>query len=295
MELQDTPPPVRLPLTCIGFKNVKKRIIVQGEEYPIALDAEIDACISINGERRGAHLSRNYTAIIETLHDINVGKSIEQYLYRIAESLLSRHQYATRATATLRTTYHTRISFYEISGVEPVQVEVSVELEREKKTPKWSVSVGLYGLSVCPSAQSTIKEKLGYNDLLAPSHSQKVFAKLVIEHGEDRIIRIEDLATVLARAFSAPAFSFLKRDKEAQLIIYAHRRPRFAEDIARYALLYAYNLLREKNFSRNTIIRVDVESIESIHPHNVYASLALSISEIEELLDRPDRYLDEQH
>ena len=295
MELQDTPPPVRLPLTCIGFKNVKRRVIIQGEEYPIALDADIDACISINDERRGAHLSRNYTAIIETLQDINVGKSIEQYLYKIAESLLSRHQYATRAIAALRTTYHTRIIFYEISGVEPVQVEVSIELEREKRTPNWSVSVGLYGLSVCPSAQKTIKEKLGYSDLLAPSHSQKVFARLVIEHGEDRIIRIEDLATVLARSFSAPTFSFLKRDKEAQLIIHAHRRPRFAEDIARYALLYAYGLLKAKNFSKDTIIRAEVESIESIHPQNVYASLTLSLGEVEELLGRPDRYLDEQH
>ncbi len=285
MEIQDVEPEIKLPLECIGFKGVRRKIIIESEEYPIALDSELDVCISIDESRRGAHLSRNYTAIMDVLEETRTGKSIEDYLYKIAERLLSKHEYAKRSYVNLRTSYYAKIPFYEIVGIEPVQVNATIILDRESMNPKWSLTVGLYGMSVCPSAQSKIAEMLKYDEnQIAPSHSQKVLGRITVESSERRIIRIESLAEILAGSFSAPAFSFLKRDKEAILIIRAHERPRFAEDIVREAAKNLYHLLKDRGFGEETVIRVEVESYESIHPQNVYASLRASLGELDQLL-----------
>ena len=277
MEIQDEYPMIPLPLEKIGFRGVKRRIILNTPEGRIALDLDLDITISIGGDRRGAHLSRNIEALLPG--EVLIGdqsRSLEDYLEKVSNKLLNLHDYATSAEAKAKTIYYVNISHNGINGVEPVNVEVTV-YNNKLGVKKWTVSVTIAGLSVCPSAQRSVKEKLQTTSI-APSHVQRVYLTGRVTTRRE-MVRIEDITRALAKSFSAPAFTLLKRDDEARLVISAHSNPKFAEDIAREAL---HNIARTISgmVDPNTIIEVEVDSYESIHPHNVYAYARASLSSL---------------
>jgi len=277
LEIQDEPPRVRIPLDCIGFRGVRRRIVVESIDK-IALDVEIDVCVSIPGDRRGAHLSRNCDAISDAIGGIERAGSIEDYLEGITVKLMEKHAYAARAEATLRTKYYVKIDFAGINGVEPVDVEASISLAKGSQQPHRKLKVGLYGMTVCPSAQERIARIFGY-DKPAPSHSQKAYLTVEVAYKGNTIIRIEELARAASKAFSAPTFSLLKREPEARLVYAAHGNPLFAEDVVRNAVARTACLLGSMQMPEDTIIKAEIVSFESIHPHNVYASSMVSLGE----------------
>ncbi|MCE4600745.1 MAG: GTP cyclohydrolase, FolE2/MptA family [Desulfurococcales archaeon] len=283
MEVQDTEPDIKLPLEKIGFKGVKRRIKLNTPKGEIVLDLDLDVFISIDGSRRGAHLSRNIEALdLAGLLALGPARSIEEYLEAVSQKLLKLHNYASQVEARARTIYYTEIEYNGIQGVEPVNVEVAVVTRRDGSRT-WVTSVTVAAMSVCPSAQISVSQLLK-TDNLAPSHVQRVLITgRVTTRGE--MARIEDIAHALLDSASAPVFTHLKRMQEARLVIEAHRRPMFAEDIARSALCNLAKRLKKK-VSTDSILEVSVDSIESIHPHNVYA---YARSVLGELLNEPSR------
>jgi len=275
VEIQDARPSVTLPLERIGFRNVRRRIVVDSPQGPIHLDLDLDLYVAIGPDRRGAHLSRNIEAVIDALEDGDAAPSIEAYLERVASRLIQRHGYALQAEVGARTIYYVDVEFEGIRGREPVDVEIRVVVDRAGGK-QWTVQVSMRGLSVCPSAQATISSLYGYTDKPAPSHSQKVVltGRVTASQG---MARIEDVAEALSKSFSAPSITLLKRRQEARLVYEAHRRPRLAEDIARTALALIARKLRGQ-VPDNALIEAEVISLESIHPHNVYALARSTLS-----------------
>jgi len=268
VEIQDSRPPVTLPLEKVGFQGVRRRVRVESPEGPLHLDLTLDLYVSIGPDRRGAHLSRNIEAVLDAIEDGEAAPSIEAYLERVARKLLERHRYALAAEATARTVYYVDVEYMGIQGREPVDVEVTVYISASGEK-RWRVRVSMKGLSVCPSAQKTIADKQGYKGLPAPSHSQKVILHGTVTAARG-MARIEDVAAALSRSFSAPAITLLKRPQEALLVYEAHKRPRLAEDIAREAIREMAKALEGK-VPGDALLEAEVVSLESIHPHNVYA------------------------
>lgn len=265
MEIQDLNPAVPVYLERVGFRGIKRRLALDTPEGLMVLDAEIDLYIDVDRGRRGAHLSRNVEALIDVFPKTRP-RSIEKYLDMAAKALLERHEYAMRAVVAASTTYYVEVSYNGISGVEPVNARV--EVSRWRSGFKiWSVEVTVYGMTVCPSAQSTIAELIGAEANVAPSHSQKVMlrGRVATKGG---FIRIEDVAKTLFSAFSAPAFTLLKRPQEAKLIMSAFSNPKLVEDVVRDAI---YGLSRLKGLEGDDIVEVEAVSLESIHPQNVYS------------------------
>ncbi len=277
MEIQDEKPNVHIKLDCVGFKGIRKRLRI-GSERIIELDALLDVCVTIPHYMRGAHLSRNYYAVLESVTGVERGWSIENYLEKIASRLLKLHSYASKAIVRVATYYYVEINHGDIVSEEPVDVSIQVEVSRQG-VHEWSVGVSMYGMTACPSAQSTIIEKYGYPERPAPTHSQKAKLTVRVSAPGGYFMRIEELARSMAKAFSAPAISFLKRDMEAKLVFDAHRNPKLAEDVARDAVLLVSRLLLSKGFPGSTRIDVEVESYESIHPQNVYVATSIALSE----------------
>lgn len=287
MEIQDYEPPVRIPVEKIGFKNIRRRVTLRTPKGEVTLDLILDVTVSIDGDRRGAHLSRNIEALsVPDLLSSAEGKSIEEYLESVADRLLDLHDYALQVEARARTTYYIEISFHELRGLEPVDVDVVVAKGRDGSRV-WTAAVTLSGMSVCPSAQSTIASLLG-SVSVAPSHVQRVLVTgRVSTRGE--MVRIEKIAGAIAASFSAPSFTMLKRDQEGKLVLEAHRNPKFAEDIAREAICKIASALAS-SVSGDPIIEVEVESLESIHPHNVYAYTRGRLMELTGAMGSCNRY-----
>ncbi|MEB3862047.1 MAG: GTP cyclohydrolase MptA [Desulfurococcales archaeon] len=268
MEIQDTRPRHPIPLDWVGFRGVRRRVVIESPQGPIGLDLDLDVLVGIDGDRRGAHLSRNIEAVREALEPPSRAPSLEEYLESIARGLLGRHEYATRASVRARTRYYVDIEYRGLRGVEPVEVEVGVHIDRSGER-RWSVAATVKGMTVCPSAQSTIASMLGVEAGRAPSHSQKAVLTGRIET-MGKLVRIEDIARELFMSFSAPAMTLLKRSQEARLILEAHSSPMFVEDLVREAVARLEELLRRIGLA-HAVIEVEAVSLESIHPHDVYA------------------------
>ncbi|AFZ70075.1 hypothetical protein Calag_0295 [Caldisphaera lagunensis DSM 15908] len=266
LEIQDMKPNYTIPIKRVGFKGLWKRAYIESPLGVMPIDLEINAYVEIPEDKKGAHLSRNVEALPEDMEFPTKAKSIEYYLEKIHNSLLRLHSYAKTARVEAKTRYGVEIKFNDLSEMEPVDVLISVDGDLNHK--RWSITVGLYGMTACPSAQSTISSIINSNTI-SPSHSQKVLLYGTIETEENYIIRIEDIARCLSNAFSAPSFTLLKRMQEANLVISAHKNPKFVEDVVRDAI-GGLRCLTE-SLPENTVIKAEAISLESIHPHNVYA------------------------
>ncbi len=267
MEVQDRSPDYPLPVKRVGFRGVVKRVTIRSPLGPFQLAASLDLFVEISVERKGAHLSRNVDAINLLQAIPEESWSLEGYVDAIHGELLDLHPYSSSATVSLRTTYWAPLRAYGIEGVEPVKVRLTVTGTRDSKT--YSTSVTVKGMTVCPSAQASISEILKQEGP-SPSHVQKVLLTGTVRVPRLVVIRVEDIASCLWSSLSAPAFTLLKKQQEARLVLGAFQNPKFAEDVVREATARVWcrfgQLLPE-----GSTIKAEVLSLESIHPQNVYA------------------------
>ncbi len=250
--------------------------MIKSPKGPISLDLELDILVGINGDRRGAHLSRNIEAIRDAIETPREAGYLEEYLEKVAHSLLNRHGYADKARVSAKTRYYVDVEYSGIRGEGPVEREITGEVHRDGSR-RWRVSVTVYGMTVCPSAQATISRILGLNPSEAPSHSQKAVLRGTVET-RGAFVRVERIARALFSSFSAPTITLLKRRDEARLIIEAFKNPVFVEDLVRRAIVNIASKLYAEGI-KDAVIEVEANSIESIHPHNVYAYKRITLDE----------------
>ncbi len=273
MELQDLEPSRPIYIERVGFRGVRRRVAIDTPLGVQHLDLTIDLYVDVYERRRGVHLSRNIEALEEALAE-GTPRSLEHLLKRVARNLLKRHTYASKAGASASTVYYVEVDFSGIRGVEPVEAKVGVEVG--KGLELWSVEAGVTGFTVCPSAQKTIAEIAGLGEgRLAPSHVQRVKLRGKVTTRKV-MVRIEDVASALFNSLSAPSFTLLKRKDEALLVMEAFKRPMFAEDVAREA---AYRLASIEYVPPDSVIEVEVLSLESIHPHDLQVYLRTTAGE----------------
>jgi len=277
VEIQDLQPLRPLPINRVGFRGVRQRAVIRTPWGPTELDLTIDVYVDVDVTRRGVHLSRNVEAVREALEAVRrEAGSLEELMGSVAARLLERHAYARRAVARAATVLYVPVEYAGIQGVEPVDAAVEVEAGRDGQM-LWRVEATVSGMTVCPSAQATISSLTGLDRELSPSHSQKTRLRGSVET-RGVMVRIEWVAEELFASLSAPTFTLLKRPQEARLILEAFKRPRLIEDVVREA---AYRLARRLagTAPSDSRLLVEAHSLESIHPHDVYAMIALTLGE----------------
>jgi len=111
MELPDTQstlPEVRINLTRVGVKNVKKLIEVgRTGKRPVIFISNFDVFVDLPSSLKGANMSRNFEVIDEVLQDAIQGevKGIEDVCNSVARKLLDHHEYADRTEVRMRSLY----------------------------------------------------------------------------------------------------------------------------------------------------------------------------------------------
>ena len=97
-DVQSTAPDVRISLTRVGVKNVKKLVEVArpGKSRPGIFISEFDVFVDLPSSLKGANLSRNFEVIDEVLQQATNGevKGIEDICGVVAKKLLDHHEYA---------------------------------------------------------------------------------------------------------------------------------------------------------------------------------------------------------
>lgn len=281
-EVQEREPEIALKIDKVGVKGVKKKISTRTPEGSFFYDVTLDAYVDLPKDKRGSHMSRDIEAFMEAIEEAKKKEtsSLEKVLLDICEKLIQKHSYATRVELIAKTSHQYEENFTGTSTSEEAEVEITVSMNRHDTNEK-SVKVTVPGMTVCPCAQETYQMEQDTHLPHTPSHTQRV--RLSIEAtAKERLVRLDWLIDAARKAFSAPTVSLLKREDEYELIRHAYENPRFIEDLIRYALHNCYHKLLDESYPGDTILKVEAESLESIHSHNAYASRKTTLNELSE-------------
>ncbi|MEL9940900.1 MAG: GTP cyclohydrolase, FolE2/MptA family [Ignisphaera sp.] len=290
-DVQRSTPVVPLDIDKVCVKGVYRRVCLGGSGNSYCLDVKVDACIDLPKTQRGVHVSRSIEAVIKSFEESASGdvNRLEDYLKILAKNLLKSHEYALKASTSLKTVYLHRVrdDFVGVEDHIPVKIRIMVEVDRNGHQLN-SISVEIKGMTVCPCVQQVYAFLENLQAPHVPSHSQR--AKLiatVVSRGE-KTIDIRRLVEAGLNAFSAPLYFMLKRVNEYRLVKKAFSTPRFVEDVVREAMYNIYKLCRD-GLDKDARIVVKVVSYESIHPYNLYAEAGYTIEELRKIFEESNQ------
>ncbi len=143
-------------------------------------------------------------------------------------------------------------------------------------------------MTACPCAMETCREQLTREfplladprlaDLPMISHNQRNRTRLVFELDGDADVEAEEVIAAIEAAQSSPTYAILKRGDEGQVVLNAHRRPKFVEDVLRDLLASLPE--RFPGVPDAAEVRASTVSEESIHKYNVEASHRVTLGEL---------------
>ena len=299
-DVQSTRPNIQLRLTRVGVKNLKLSLHIIGEGCSLSLVPTIDLFVDLPSDKRGAHLSRDPESLHEILQEQDTFKAnrIEDFCETIARRLLDKHQYANRAEVRLRSNYVVIRKPPNIGNPtqEPCKIfATAIAIKKDGGIiVNKMVGVSVIGFTACPCTQGLMKAlteeklvQLGYGEedikkitenMPLATHTQRTQATILIQVPENFSINIEDLVSIVENSMSGQTYTVLKRPAEASLIVKAHSKARFTEDVVREIL---GDLVRKYvNFPDEIRVFVQAYSQESVHKHDIIAERMTTLGEI---------------
>ncbi|MCX8173490.1 MAG: GTP cyclohydrolase MptA [Thermoplasmata archaeon] len=272
-------------LNRVGISEVLKPACIQRPDKVVMLTARIDLAVDLPSSLKGAHLSRNMEVLTEIIDNSirTPAESLESLCLRCAKGVLEKHEYATIAEVSMEAVY-----FLERGAkpsMESYLLFAKAVCSRSEKSRRF-LGVEVSGMTACPCAMETLREKLieahGAREILTRlpviTHNQRNRVRIDLEIPEEEEIEADHLIEIGEKALSTPTYGILKRDNEAEVVLQAHRNPKFVEDVVRDAL----HLILQKygHFPDEMQVRVCSESEESIHKHNAFAEKTTTIGEL---------------
>jgi len=272
-------------LTKVGVTGVRKPVVVKREGVNSALNGalncSIDIFVDLPAEQKGSHLSRN----VEVLSDV-VDESIrvpvtglENMASDMCKKLLVHHEYAQTANVDIEAEYFrgSRTPFGR-ETLEIYKLLASGTAVRGAKVRK-TIGAEVIGMTACPCAQQTVTEMLSCSgDVPVMSHNQRNICTALFRMDDDVDVEADEIIDIVQGAFSSPTYELLKRDDEGQVVINAHNKPRFVEDVVRNVL---ESIVEKYGWLPDDVeVTVRSESEESIHKHNAFAERTATLKEL---------------
>lgn len=214
--------------------------------------ARVSLAVDLHHEARGTHMSR-FLAILNTWRERPIS-------HREIGSVLADARDVLQADVA-----HVEFSFKyfiekeaPVSGITSVMdYDVAFRGRLDERGYRFILSIAVPVTALCPCS----KEISAYG-----AHNQRAVIHCSVELSAKQMLWIEDLVKLLEQQGSAELYPLLKREDEKYVTEYAYDHPKFVEDILRDAVTVLRDDPRVHGFS------VRVDSLESIHNHNVFAA-----------------------
>ncbi|MCK5772370.1 MAG: GTP cyclohydrolase I FolE2 [Thermoplasmata archaeon] len=283
-------------ISRVGVKGIKREVKIARPDRVVHLVPTFDISVDLPADQKGSHMSR-HVEVINRAIDMVIemeNQSLEGLVERIAVELLKSHEYATYADVELKADYFMeKASPDERRSVENYIIFASAKIQRGDERPMRSIGVEVSGMSTCPCAMETVRSMLkddlrskGYSgsevDILdqipVPTHNQRNIALLKLECRDGINIEAEELIDIIESCLSSPTYEILKRKGEGIIVLDAHMKPKFVEDIIRDII--ATFLERYPDIPPTMTILVRSTSEESIHKHNAFAERIGTLGEL---------------
>jgi len=294
-------PTVQIPLEKVGLTGIKMPLsFTKFEGKDVVIVPSFDVYIDLPAERRGIDASRSYEVIAEVFNAFaKKVLKIEDICAAIAEELLKRHEYASRAEVKARAEaiFERRTPQTGMLTYEPYEVMAGAtsKLLNSKIETRKMVGVKVIGITACPCVREALQEasvkeaseSLNYvedqartliNRLPIATHMQRSEGEAMIEVPEGFNVDVTDLIRIVEKALSASTFELLKRKDEVALVLTAMSNPRFVEDSIR---LMAKGVVDHfKHFPDDVKVRLSIRSRESVHKHDLVAVRNTSLGQL---------------
>ena len=276
--------PQQFKITRVGVTGVKKLVHIKrpNKDYTIPLVTTIDLFVDLPAKQRGSHMSRNLELISEII-DQNLKKPVsdlETFCAQTAQLLLKKHDYATFSEIKAEADYFVDVTYPTgKKGSEPYKLIAEARTYKNGTTKKL-IGIKVIGMTACPCAMEVVKTlKTQPDEFPSPTHNQRNIGTLMIEVPENETsVDADDLITIVEQSFSSPTYSMLKRREEAELVLNAHRQPKFVEDVVRDILKQILD--KYPHLPDDVIVIARSESEESIHKHNALAERITTLGEL---------------
>ncbi|MBN1539715.1 MAG: GTP cyclohydrolase I FolE2 [Candidatus Thermoplasmatota archaeon] len=274
-------------LSRVGISGVKRPVTINRPKGSISLVPEFDISVDLPARQKGSHMSRHLEVINKAI-DMAVEEqndSLEKLVERITRELLRSHEYATYADVRLSADYFLKKrSPDDREVIENYRIFAEARSRRGERDPFRSIGVEVSGLSACPCAMENVRELLKrelrkngeskeavsvLDRVPVPTHNQRNRAFIEVGWTKELNLEADDLVELLESNISSPTYEMLKRKGEAELVLAAHRNPKFVEDIVRDILKDFLERYRE--LPDDVKIHVRSVSEESIHKHDAFA------------------------
>jgi len=284
----------RLHLRSVGLSGIRKPLTVQRREGTHTLAVTFHVAVDLPSERKGSDLSRNAEILAEVVDDTVTRpvESLESACSSIARELLVRHPYATEASVEASAEYFLRKGISEEKR--SFEDYTLIAEAYASRGPSGSVSLTraigaeAVGMTACPCAMETCRDRLtaefpllanpDLKDLPMITHNQRNRTRLVFDLSDATEVEADDLISAIEAAQSSPTYAILKRGDEAEVVLAAHRHPKFVEDVLRDLLASLPD--RFRTVPDSALVRASTVSEESIHKFNVEASHAVTLGEL---------------
>jgi GTP cyclohydrolase-4 len=227
-------------------------------------------------------MSRNLELVSDII-DLNLKKPVsdlESFCETTAKQLLEKHEYATFSEVKAEADYFLdKIYPSGRKGSEPYKIVAEARAKSNGDLKKL-IGVKVIGMTACPCAMELVRKLDTRNKSEpVPTHNQRNIGTLMIEVPRNvTTVDADDLITIVEDSFSSPTYSILKRREEGELVLNAHKKPKFVEDVVRDMLrsvLKHYNKLSDE-----VVVIARSESEESIHKHNAFAERITTLGEL---------------
>lgn len=208
--------------------------------------------VVLHHETRGTHMSR-------FLEVLNQWRERPISYAEIHQILIDTRERLRAEAAHLELGFKYFITKHApVSGIESLMdYDVRFRCRQDEEEFRFLLSVDVPVTALCPCS----KEISEYG-----AHNQRSVIHCTVELTAGHMLWIEDLVQLLEEQGSAQLFPVLKREDEKFVTEYAYDHPKFVEDILRDVV----TALRADRRVHGFNVRVD--SLESIHNHNVYAA-----------------------
>ena len=287
-DVQAGDPDVTVGLNRVGVTGVQKLVkIARATKRPIVLMAEFEVYVDLPSWRKGADMSRNMEVVDETLEDAvrEPTYRVENVCGEVAERLLEKHEYTTRAEVRMEAEYIVREDTPATERETQYSADIIAAATATEDGTSETIGVTVTGMTVCPCSQgmsaSRARETLETLDVEEetietfleevpqPGHSQRGHATITIESEGAPAVDRRDLIDVARDSMSARIYNLAKRPDEDYMTFDAHSDAKFVEDCVRAMAEGVVETFPD--LSEDAIVTMKQSNDESIHQHNAHA------------------------
>jgi len=293
VDLQASPPEIRLGLTRAGVTGVQKAIRIRHEGREKTFAARIDCTVDLDPAQKGVHMSRFPELFGEAIDQVVIGEAflVETLAEHIARHIVERQQ-ALRAEVRIEAPYplERRTPVTDLRTQETATL-IGIAAASPARVRR-VVGVEAFGINACPCAQGLVRDAaadrlqeagFGESDVerilqLVPlaTHNQRGKGTLLV--GTEHDVNAERLVEIVESSMSSPIYELMKRPDELFVVEHAHLQPRFVEDSVRYSLKGVLD--RYPDLGDGDFVFAEQVNFETIHRHDVVAERSSTVGQL---------------